>query len=176
MKILKRELCRLILGSFGLVPPPNFGKVGLSTPEFRLDKNLILEIEDSEGIKKTEEFGLWCGSVGYQASRLRVLATDICDNEKNYHEFIAVYMLDNTTIHGVKTIYGEDHYGLFVIKTNSFENNGSIIKGAWEQVGRYEMLIASAGFEKIKDLGLTWNVCNEWEDLYGALVAVVDLG
>ena len=85
-------------------------------------------------------------------------------------------MLDNTTIHGVKAIYGEDHYGLFVIKTDSFENNGSIIKGAWEQVGRYEMLIASAGFEKIKDLGLTWNVCNEWEDLYGALVEVVDLG
>lgn len=175
MKILQRELCRLILGSFGLVPPPNFGKVGITTSEFRIDKTILLEIEDAEGIKRTEEFGLWCGSVGYQASRLRVLATDICDNEKNYHEFIATYVLEDSTIHGIKAIYGEDHNGLFVVKGNSVENDGSFIKGVWKPVGRYEMLIASAGFERIKDLGLTWNTCNEWEDLYNALIEVIDL-
>lgn len=176
MKLLRRELCRLMLGNMGLVPPPNFGRVGLSTNDFKIDKVISLEFEDERGNKYTEGFGVWCGSITLQGMRIRAIATDICDNESNYHEFIVVYALDGAPIHGIKVIYGEEHNGLFVVKGDIFSGEGIVENDVWKPVGRYEMLVAAAGFEKMNDVGVTWVPCNEYDDLYESLIEVVSMG
>lgn len=176
MKLLRRELCRLVLGSMGLVPPPNFGRVGLSTNDFKINKIVSLEFEDERGHKSVENFAVWCGSITLHGMRVRAVATDICDNKANYHEFIATYSLDGAPIHAVKVIYGEEHNGLFIVKGDVFRGEGIVESNVWKPVGRYEMLVAAAGFEKMNDVGLTWIPCNEYDDLYDALIEVVGMG
>lgn len=176
MKLLRRELCRMIAGTMGLVPPPHFGKVGLSTDDFRVEKTVALEFEDELGRTRTEKFGLWCGQIAVAGMRIRALATDLCDNNAEYHEFVVAYRVDGAPMHGLKVIYGEDHYGLFIVKGDALSGNGMVERDIWKPVGRYEMLIAAAGFEKISSQGLVWNPCNEYDDLYEILIEVVGMG
>jgi hypothetical protein len=163
MKELRRELCRLILGKFGLVPPPNFGKVGISTKEFLLSKTIKIEFEDELGNVSNHNFGLWSGSIMYNGSKVRVLATDICDNKINYHEFIATYIVDKSPVNGIRVIYGEEDYGLFIVKTDK-----------WKPVSVANMLMSAAGFEQMSNIGLVWTPCDEYDDLYGPLKEVLD--
>lgn len=168
MNILNREIIRHILGSLGLVPPPNFGKVGITTNEFKTKKTLTLEFEDSKGEDQKTEFALWSGKIslgnpnGMQT--LKILATDICDNEQGYHEFIMAYRLDEAPIHAIKHIYS-DNDALFLTKVDEI----------WRPVGTYEKLIACAGFERMTQLGLSWLPCDEYDELYSSLVEVVEM-
>jgi len=170
MDVLNREIIRHILGGLGLVPPPNFGKVGITTKVFKAEKTLALEFENSKGEDQKTEFALWSGQISMgapgTAQVLRALATDICDNEKNYHEFIAVYQLEAAPIHAVKHIFSDEDNGLFLTKLDG---------KAWRPVGTYEKLIACAGFERMIQLGLTWAPCKDYEELYPSLVEVVEM-
>jgi hypothetical protein len=166
MKELRKEICKLILAKIGMVPPPNFGKTGITTKEFLLDKTINIEFEDELGNVFLEKFGLWCGILKHQGMQVRVVATDICNNKNSYHEFLATYCVDKSPIHGTKAVYGAEDYGLFIIKTPA----------GWKQVGVYEMLVGAAGFEKMSSIGLLWEPCDEYEDLFIALKEIVNMG
>jgi len=165
MKELRKELCKLILGKLGMVPPPNFGKTGITTKEFLLDKTINIEFEDELGNISPEKFGLWCGVLKHQGMQVKVIATDLCNNQNDYHEFLATYAVNKGPIHGVKAIYGIEDYGLFVLKTPA----------GWKQEGLYEMLIGSAGFEKMSSLGLLWEPCDEYDDLFESLKEIINM-
>lgn len=164
MDLLNREIVRTILGSIGFVPPPNFGKVGISRDEFMLNKFITLDFETNNGGVQKEQFAIWCGQTRQGNSTLKVLATDICDNGSNYHEFIAVYKVDNAPVHMVKHIFGEEDMGLFLFKLDT-----------WKPVGRYEKLISCAGFEKITSMGFSWEPCKDYNDLYACLVEAIEM-
>lgn len=166
MKKLKKELCKSIVNNMGLVPSPNFGKVGLTTKDFLIDKTISLEFENELGNKIIQKFGLWCGSISLSGMMIKALVTDICDNDNNHHEFIVTYKLENGPIVGISIIYGEDHNGLFLFKKNE----------QWKPASNYEMLMAAAGFEKLNDLGIMWKPNKDYEELYDSLIEIIGMG
>ena len=166
---LNREIVRHVLGSFGFVPPPNFGKVGVSLDDFRQEEGFELEFENDDGQMEKKTFGLWCGECEMGGTRLKVLGTDVCDNENNYHEFSVVYQVDESPIHAVKHVFDDESPALYLVKLNT--DTG--IK--WKEVGAEQRLIACAGLEKINSVGLTWNSSNDVKDLLPALLEVVEM-
>lgn len=167
--IFNREIVRHVLGSFGFVPPPNFGKVGITPDDFRLENGFDLEFESEDGRMEKKTFGLWCGETIQGSSKLRVLGTDICDNDSNYHEFSAVYRVNDAPIHAIKHVFDDDAPALYIVK---LETDIGI---KWRSVGTAQKLIACAGLEKFNSLGFSWAFCNEYEDLLPALLEVVEM-
>jgi hypothetical protein len=164
-KILDRELVRMIMGSLGIVPPPNFGKVGITTDEFLLEDTLSLDFEDNQGKLKKQKFGIWSGKASYGGQDIRVLFTDICDNETNYNEFILVYNVNNSSNHMLRHIYHDDDDVLFLTKSNK----------SWVKLGMYHKLITCAGFYNMANIGIRWSKCEDYNDLYEDLVSGIEM-
>lgn len=162
--MLNREIVRHILGSFGLVPPPNFGKVGISSNEFKLNDGFSLEFENANGTMEMVKFGLWGGNINYNQSTMIALATDVCDNDSDYHEFSLVYRVDNSFVHGIKHIYNDNGISLYL-------NNDKV----WKPIGMYDKLIACAGFQKINDLGINWSPNIDSKELLPFLLEIVEM-
>jgi len=166
MKKLRNEICKFILAKVGLVPPPDFGKLGITTKDFLLKKNVSINFEDELGNVSNENFGVWCGESAYNNMKIRIIAADICDNKINYHEFISVYNVDNGSTNAIKCVYGDDeNFSLFITK----------IYNGWKQVGTYEMFMSAAGFERMASVGVLWKPCEEYEDLYKTLIEVINM-
>jgi hypothetical protein len=163
--VLNRELIRTVMGSLGIVPPPNFGKVGITTNDFLLDEHISLDFEDKNGIPNKEKFAMWCGITAHGSDEIKVLLTDICDNETGYHEFILVYRLSNYAPHILKHVFSDDDFGLFLRK----------VEKEWRPVGQYEKLVSCAGFCQMSSLGLTWVPCKDYTDLYPLLIEGVEM-
>jgi len=161
--LLDREIIRYILGSIGFIPPPNFGKVGIST--YKLNKDFQLEFENIDGTMEKVSFGLWGGSISDMNSKVKVLATDICDNNNNYHEFSAVYRVDNNNVYGIKHIFEDNGIVLYLVN----------IDNKWKPVSLFDRLIACAGFEKLNNIGLIWQQENDITDLFPYLMEIIEI-
>lgn len=166
--LFEREIIRHILGSFGFVPPPNFGKTGITSEDFMLKNGFDLEFENEFGEVELKKFGLWCGYADY-GGRIRVLGTDVCDPKVNYHEFCVAYKVDNSPIHILKHIF--EHDGLVIYRAK-IEKDGL---ESWRPVGVEQKLLACAGLERFNKIGIKWNPCNEFEDLLPALLEAVEM-
>ncbi len=77
--------------------------------------------------------------------------------------------MDNSPIHAVKHLFDDNSSALFLVQLES--ENGFI----WKPVGMEQKLIACAGFERINNFGITWQACDESEDLLPALLEVVEM-
>jgi len=165
-EILTRELVRHVLGKIGLVPPPNLGKVGISTDAFKLPKTLDIEYFNDTNEKQVSSFPLWCGMCQMGKSKMIALATDLFSEDEEYHEFCAVFCVDDLAIHGVKHIFSDHEEAQFIIARD---------RERWSQLGLYDKLLVTAGMERLADLGATWNPCAEYEILYARLIDLVEM-
>lgn len=163
-KVLTRELVRHVLGKFGLIPPPNFGKVGISTDEFILKDTLDIEYRDDDNVTQTSSFPLWAGEGILGKSKMKVLGTDLVSD--NYHEFCVTFCVDNLAIYGVKHIFSDQEDAVFLTSRNRKD---------WSQLGLYEKLMASAGVIRAADLGIVWEPCFKNDELYTKLVDLIEL-
>jgi hypothetical protein len=71
-KTLTHELLRRIFGNVGAVPGPNFGKVGLVTPECLYEKKIVVEFSDGT----VSGYPVWIGQPGANGN-LRVAVTNL---------------------------------------------------------------------------------------------------
>jgi hypothetical protein len=147
-----------------MIPPPNFGKVGISTNEFRQQKCFDLEFENSSGKMEKVSFALWGGQIEMGGSFIKALGTDVCDEDEPYHEFSIVYQVDKSPIHGIKHMFAEGGEALFIIQSG---------KG-WRPIDTAEKLIACAGFEKLNTNGISWSPYNT-EYLLPKLLEIVEI-
>jgi hypothetical protein len=161
---LNREIVRHILGSLGMVPPPNFGKVGISTNEFRQQKCFDLEFENKYGKMERVSFALWGGQIVQNGSIIKALGTDVCDDDGPFHEFSIVYQVDSSPIHGIKHLFAEEGEALYIIKSGK----------EWKQIGAAEKLITCAGFLTLNSQGINWNPYNT-EHLLPQLLEIVEM-
>jgi len=146
-KTLTKELTRIIFGSIGFVPRPNFGKVGISTEEYLTSNEIQVQLDNNT----SEIYSVWAGEAKQDNSKLIIAATSII--EDNYCEFNAVYKIDSGYIHAIKSsYYDEDEIpNLFIYK----------IDGKWKQLGVYNQLLAAAGFIRMADLGIEYTPVKE---------------
>ena len=162
---LTRELVRNTLGKMGLVPPPNLGKLGITTKEFLLKDSLKIEYLNDTNEQQTSSFPLWCGEIYMGTSKMVALATDLFTQDEGYHEFCATFCVDNLAIHGVKHIFAEQEDAYF-LKANENE---------WTQMSLYNKLLITAGMERLSDYGVSWRPCKDYERLYPKLVDLVEM-
>jgi len=165
--ILTRELARYVLGKMGLVPPPNLGKLGMSTCDFLLEKKLEIEYYDADNQKRKSAFPLWCGETRVGQSRMLTVATDLFTTDQEYHEFCSVFIVDNLAVHGIKHIFSEHEEALFLIASDP--------KADWKPNGLYGKLMITAALEKMADLGIPWRPAKDYEVLFSKLVELVEM-
>jgi len=145
-KILMKELTRTIFGSIGFVPS-NMGKLGISTDKHLTSEEIRVTMESEE----ENIYSIWAGKIVQDQSELIILSTAIICDE--YCEFNAVYKIDNSYIHGIKTSYydNDEIPNLFLYKKDD----------RWNNLNIYNQLLSTAGFIKIADLGNEFEVVKE---------------
>jgi hypothetical protein len=146
-KTLTKELTRTIFGSIGFVPKPNFGKLGISIDKYLTSEEIRVTMDSEE----EDIYSIWAGKVIQDQSELVILSTAIICKE--YTEFNAVYKIDNSYIHGLKSsYYDEDEIpNLFLYKKDN----------KWNNLNIYNQLLSTAGFIKIADLGTEFKAVKE---------------
>jgi len=146
-KTLTKELTRTIFGSIGFVPKPNFNKLGISIDKYLTSEEIHVTL-DSE---QEDVYQIWAGKVIEGHSELIILSTAIICEE--YCEFNAVYKIDNSYIHGLKTSYydNDEIPNLFLYKKDN----------KWNNLKLYDQLISTVGFIRIADKGTEFKVVKE---------------
>lgn len=156
---LTREIIRRMFGDVGVAPPPNFGKVGISTPELQLRSGLEFAMEDG----KSQHFPIWAGEVIMDSYKIRAMLCDLSADE--VPEYALVIRIADRPIYGIKLIYDDEDNGIFVIG----EKNG------WKSGSTIAKLRALIGMETIMELGMGWEACDDVKDLYEALATIAEM-
>src|SRR5271157_4113992 len=120
MDNLTKELTRIIFGTLGFIPPPNFNKVGMSTDHYLTNLEIPVSYENGD----SEVYSIWSGESKPYGDILRVAATAII-NEK-YCEFNAIYKMNDYPIHAIKSsYYDQDEVPNLYLKDNN---------GKWQEL------------------------------------------
>jgi hypothetical protein len=159
---LEQEIVKHIMGNFGIVPPPYFGKVGISLNNFSIKKRLIVNSDD-----KKIEFPLWCCQLNsnIDMGSYRLLLADMYEPNSSYYEYILCIKHKNNNTIALKSFYNCDLSNFFLIK-----------KDKWQQVKLSKQLIFCSGIEELTQKGLiNFEKCNDYDDLFESLIEIVEL-
>lgn len=156
---LTTAIIERILGNFGIVGSKNFGKVGLTTKEFYLDKLSLSDQNDNKIFKDLYSAEL---KIDKDNSILNAMLLNLTDD--SIYEFILVFRINSLPIYGLRLIFDNTDVGLFLVK----ENN------KWNNTNMFIKAQVLSGVEYITQQGLSWEPCKEDAELHTALLSLVD--
>lgn len=156
--VIDLELSNIIFGNIGMVPAPNFGRGGLSLPEFKTSEIISVEIENSSGEFDNKNYPVWAGRFGI----IDIVCIDICD--VNYNEFLLVLKINNE-IYCIKKIFEQD-YCQFV----------QYVEKKLIPISLSKKLILAAAFENYGSLGAKIDQVDNISELISILREFVEYG
>jgi hypothetical protein len=162
-EILKRELVRTIMGNFGAIPERDFGSQGIAKKEFLTSKTLDIQYEQNlQSIK----YNVYAAQMVVDGGAFRVISASLND------DLVVVFRFDGVpTLYGLRldyygTIDGQDWGGLFCTKVSDTK---------WMSASLFDRLMVCAGIEKLVNLEYFWTKCDNYEDLFSAMVELVEM-
>jgi hypothetical protein len=156
--ILTREIIKRILGNFGVAPPPDFGKSGLTNVNLRSVKELVISFEEDVGIHK---FPIWTGEAIINSFKLKALIVDLSLDD--IYEYALTFRLDDKPIYSLKLIYDDIDQGIFLIQDG--EN--------WITPNILVQAQALVGMEIFVSEGILWSPCEMDTYLYDAVSVLI---
>jgi len=155
---LTNSLVKHMLGNFGFVDPPLFGKVGLSEFLLKTKDNITIKYENE--IEK--KYPVYAGELNLKDGLLKSIGTYVHFND-DPSEFIVLFKLNNNEITAIKKVEDEC---LFLTSSNGVD---------WEYATMYQKLMACAGLEYLTNTGYNWSPCLSYLDLMQPLREIVEL-
>lgn len=160
---LSREIIKQVLADVGVLPGSNFGKSGLTLPEFKLDKKLVVHYDDGQ----KAEFPLWAGigslsDTKVTGSKVKVLLADVSDDVT---EFALALRVDDKPIYALRLAFDNEDPGDFLLQQGENWIGASMLIKAW----------ALVGMEMIVDQGVLWEPTTDYKDLYEAVSHLVEM-
>jgi hypothetical protein len=158
--VLDLELSNIIFGNICMVPPPNFGRGGISTPQFKTSEIISIDIEDDDGNIQKKNYPVWAASGN--SGGLELACIDICSD--NYNEFLLVVKSINFTF-CIKKVY-ESNYCEFL----------HYVDKKFVQASLVDKLILAALFEDMGSKGAGFAQNDNISELVTILKEFVEYG
>lgn len=163
---LLEEIVKHILSNLGVIHSDfvDLEKSGsLNSNVYLLDKKISLEDDNKEIINRK----IWGCEIVSEQKELKILLTD-CWQDKDINEYYVIVQLRDAPA-----------YGLFYTNNPSKyqENNSFIVcnvnnKG-WMNCDTYLQATFLAGMEQLKNLGLLWGKCKNYDEQFNLLNSLI---
>jgi len=158
-QILTIELLKRIFGNLGAVPGDNFGKVGVTLPEFAIHSVKLLQPETN----KVDEYKIYTGQAALQTTyQVGLVNIGIL----NFPEFVLVLCVDDVEPIGLRLIW-DANYG----------NQGSAAQkhgDEWIPINLIYKLNLATAFEMMTQEGVLWQPCKDPEKLVEHMKSLLD--
>ncbi len=161
--VLLEEVVKHVFANFGVIPSyfvnRNKSKT-LIASEYLLPDKISFDLDD-QVVRKN----VWGCQISADTQELKVLLSD-CSQEKGILEFAMVVQLK-----------GAPSYGLYIVCGDGIEPEPllacSLNGKEWMECNTYLQATFLAGMEQVRDLGLHWNKCNNYEGQYEAMMSFI---
>ena len=164
--ILGRELVRVIMGNFGMIPISSFGTQGIAAENFLIPKTLDVQYDNT-----ITKYNVYASQMIVNDGKIKTICASVED------DLIVVFGFD-----GVPILYGlcldyfasaidlvhdkNSMYGRFCLKSDGAK---------WSNANLFDRLMVCAGVEKLAGLEYFWSKCDDYEDLFVALTELVEI-
>ena len=165
--ILGRELIRVIMGNFGMMPKSSFGTQGIASEKFLIPKTLDIQYDNSKVVK----YDVYVAQMIVNDGKIKTICASLED------DLAVVFGFD-----GVPTLYGlrldyfasaldlvqdkDSRWGRFCLKLDGTK---------WSNASLFDRLMVCAGVEKLASSEYFWSKCSDYEDLFVALTELVEM-
>src|SRR3990167_5063357 len=150
---LTREIIIRMLANCGVVPPPNFGHVGLTVDDLRSCRILPVIYDENTAVNHT----IYAGQSEIQGTKILAACVDLTHDESI--EYALVLRMDGKPIYGIRITYdGEDNV-IFVISDG----------GGWTHASMLVKIRALLGMEMMTSFGISWAKLDDIDSLCDAI-------
>lgn len=163
-KQLTELIIRHIYENFLLIPSNEINPLtnkSLTDNEFLLNKTL--KFEDESGNKK-----IWGCQISTDVQELKILCGD-CSQEDDVLEYCLVVQLKDAPAYGVYSAFCKDRWinqeALIACTLNGKD---------WMECNTYLQATFLAGMEQVKDVGLKWNKCQDFQSQYDLMASFIN--
>lgn len=156
---LTKEIIKRILGNLGVVPPPNFGTLGITESLYKTKEYIEIEYENKEKIKHE----LWAAETEIKTKKLKTILVDL--SLESRYEYLVVFQLDKFPCYGLRLAFVNDDLGLLLVLHGD----------RWQQVSTLIKAQALVGIEMLTNQGFVWKPLKEFDDLKRGAMGLIDL-
>lgn len=160
-RVLLSEIVKHIYSNFGLLGSKYVDiqrTQSLNSKEFLLPEKM--SFRDGEG--KTVQNKIWGCQISVDQSEIKIMAAD-CGIDPEIPEYCVLVQLKNSPAYCMYFVYSDhlpvedqvDEEALLAVNINDKE---------WMECGTYLQGTFLAGVEQIRDVGMTWNKCSNYQD------------
>lgn len=150
--LLSIPIISYLFECFGI--PKNAGRYSIMETDYRLKKELAVEMEDGEVIQRP----LWgvVGQVGN--SQVKILVTDLTIAKDR--EFILIFQLDDLTVYALRM---EDNAKAYMLHDDK-----------WIELSNLLLAKLLVGVEQLNELLVNWQTFTNYQDHYKYLVSFLN--
>lgn len=162
-KQLMENIVKHIFANLAIIPS-TFVKLdktkSLMSKDFILNETLSFEVDDVVIKNK-----IWGCQVSTDQQALKILLGD-CSQDKQNKEYCLIVQLINAPAYGIYLACDtNDSEALIACTVNNKD---------WMECQTYLQATFLAGMEQIRDVGLSWNKCSEYQQQYQLMVSFIN--
>ena len=131
----------------------------LMSKEYSLSESLVFEDEEGNVIKNK----MWGCQLSSDIQEINILLGN-CSLSKEQLEFAAVVQLKDAPAYGVYIVQDVNNESMIGVTINSKD---------WMECGTYLQATFLAGMEQIRDIGLAWHKCSDYQSQYKLLLSFI---
>lgn len=168
-RVLMTDIVRHILSNFAVIPSSFVDSKktkSLMSKEFCLHETLPFQSENDEVIQNK----IWGCQISAEQQELKILLGN-CTQEEGLPEFCLIVQLKNTPAYGLYLVYYNN------LSPETIDNEALIactLNGQeWMECQTYLQATFLAGMEQIRDIGLSWNKCTDYQDQYKLMLSFI---
>jgi hypothetical protein len=161
-KIIQHVMANLVISKSDFV--------NIDKSKSLLSKDLLLKEKlnfEEDGIKSQNN--IWGCQISAEQQEIKILVGD-CTQDKNLPEYCLLVQLKDAPA-----------YGLYLMFTETFDESMnpepmiavSVNNKDWMECSTYLQATFLAGMEQIRDLGLAWSKCTNYNDTYALMLSFI---
>lgn len=160
-KILMEHIARHILSGLGVVSSTFSHSQTMISKEFLLDQKLLFKNESGDAVKNP----IYGCQINIEQKEFKILL-GVCSQDNKIPEYCLVIQFT-----------GNPGYGLYMVCDSSVESEAliavTINEKDWMPCSTFLQATFLAAMEQLRDVGLGWNKCTNYQKQYEMLLSMV---
>lgn len=162
---LTESIIKHILSNFLIIPSNNINSVktnSLLSKNYLLNEKIKSDNEDNT-ITTNDVYGC---QLSIKDKEIKILASN-CSIDKNIPEFCLIMQLKDAPIYGIYLVYNEFDKNISSDPLIACSLDGK----SWMPCSTYLQATFLAGMEELKESGLSWSLCSNYEKNFQDMVS-----
>lgn len=156
-QILLKEIIKHVFANLGIIPCSFIDPKSLISEEYLLSEKIKFETNDGNLLNNN----IWGCQVSAGSQEIKILLGDCSQSEK---EYCLLIQLTDSPAYGLYLT--SDEIDEFMLACNFKEEN-------WMQCGTYLQATFLAGMEQMKDIGLSWSKCQNYQSQFKLMLSFI---